>query len=91
MLVGISRGSRSRSASRTRVVSIRFGHRLLGNTKISKASATTRVKQHIAGLQVTMNYAALMGVLEGLRDFEKHWNDFEETARTKAAQIAARG
>jgi len=58
-------------------------------SEVRELHSTARIKQYVTRLQVTVNNAALVGVLERLRDVEKHRNDVEISAASKAAKITA--
>jgi len=47
-----------------------------------------RIEQYVRGLEVAVNHAALVRVLERLRDLEQHRDDGEVAGAAQAAQIA---
>src|SRR5262249_25634262 len=60
------------------------------HAKVGQLDPPARVEQHVTGLEVAMNHAPLVGVLERLRDLEEHRYDREVVRTAEAAEITAR-
>jgi len=81
--VGIP-GGRSR---RSRTIGLRRRHGRFGDTEIRQARAPSRIEQHVTRLQVPMDNATFMCVLERLGNFQEHGNDLEEARTAQAAEV----
>src|SRR5207245_1227510 len=65
--------------------------RRAGDAEVGKLHAPACIEQHVAWLQIPMDDAALVRVLERLRDLQQDRNDLEVTGASQAAQIPAGG
>src|SRR6185437_10983144 len=61
-----------------------------GDAEVSELHASACIKQNVTWLEVTMNDAAIVCVLEGLRNLHENRNDRKIARATQAAQVATR-
>ena len=74
-----------------RAFGFHWGHGCLGNTEIRQSRAPPCVEQHVARFQIAVDDSAFVRMLQGLRNFEQHRNDFEESGTAQATKIPSGG
>ena len=62
-----------------------------GGAEVRQLHAPVRVEQYVTGLEVAVDHATLVRVLERLRDLQQHRDDGEVAAAPQPAQIASAG
>src|SRR6516165_2244717 len=63
--------------------------RQAGDAEVSQLHAPARIEQHISWLEVTMDYAALVRVLECLGNLHENRDDGKVAGTTQASQVPA--
>jgi hypothetical protein len=64
-------------------------HCLFGDTEVGQSCPASRVKQHVARLQITVHDTALVRVLQGLCYFQKYRDDFQEASAAQPPEVTS--